>query len=131
MAKLELYKDNELVLSVDGKVDNDLLVFGNIVYDMINDTLIREDASFRYFLDFQNSTSEIIIKEQDYHLSEEAVSVLHERMADMIAKKDANFGNARDIRNYLNQVIERQANRLVNEGTVNKEQLLTIEAVDL
>ena len=41
MAKLELYKDNELVLSVDGKVDNDLLVFGNIVYDMINDTLIR------------------------------------------------------------------------------------------
>lgn len=70
-------------------------------------------------------------KEQDYHLSEEAVSVLHERMEDMIAKKDANFGNARDIRNYLNQVIERQANRLVNEGTVNKEQLLTIEAVDL
>ena len=44
MAKLELYKDNELVLSVDGKVDNDLLVFGNIVYDMINDTLIREDV---------------------------------------------------------------------------------------
>ena len=43
--------------------------FGNIVYDMINDTLIREDASFRYFLDFQNSTSEIIIKEQDYHLN--------------------------------------------------------------
>lgn len=69
MAKLELYKDNELVLSADGKVDNDLLVFGNIVYDMINDTLIREDASFRYFLDFQNSTSEIIIKEQDYHLN--------------------------------------------------------------
>ena len=64
-------------------------------------------------------------------MSEEAVSVLHERMEDMIAKKDANFGNARDIRNYLNQVIERQANRLVNEGTVNKEQLLTIEAVDL
>ena len=45
------------------------LYFGNIVYDLDKDVLIREDASFRYLLDFKNSTSEIIIKEQDYHLN--------------------------------------------------------------
>ena len=70
-------------------------------------------------------------KEQDYHISEEAKIRLHEVLNDMIAKKDKNFGNARDVRNYLSQVIERQANRLVTVGAVNKEQLLTIEAEDL
>lgn len=70
-------------------------------------------------------------KEQDYHISEEAKIRLKEVLNDMIAKKDKNFGNARDVRNYLSQVIERQANRLVTVGAVNKEQLLTIEADDL
>ena len=64
MIKIELYKDGDLVLSSDGKIDDRLLVFGNIVYD-----LDKDDASFRYLLDFKNSTSEIIIKEQDYHLN--------------------------------------------------------------
>jgi SpoVK/Ycf46/Vps4 family AAA+-type ATPase len=70
-------------------------------------------------------------REQDYHLSQDAVELLKEKLQDMVKNKDENFGNARDVRNYLNCVIERQANRLVNAGTVNKEQLLTIEAVDL
>lgn len=69
MIKMELYKDGDLVLSTDGKIDDRLLVFGNIIYDLDKDVLIREDASFRYLLDFKNSTSEIIIKEQDYHLN--------------------------------------------------------------
>ena len=64
MIKIELYKNGDLVLSSDGKIDDQLLVFGNIVYDLDKDVLIREDASFRYLLDFKNSTSEIIIKEQ-------------------------------------------------------------------
>ena len=62
MIKIELYKNGDLVLSSDGKIDDRLLVFDK-------DVLIREDASFRYLLDFKNSTSEIIIKEQDYHLN--------------------------------------------------------------
>ena len=70
-------------------------------------------------------------KEQDYHISDAGKLRLHEVLNDMIAKKDKNFGNARDVRNYLSQVIERQANRLVTVGAVNKEQLLTIEAEDL
>lgn len=70
-------------------------------------------------------------KEQDYHLSTEAVDVLKEKLHDMVQHKDSNFGNARDIRNYLNCVIERQANRLINAVSVSREQLLTIEVEDL
>ena len=69
--------------------------------------------------------------EQDYNLSENGMLRLQEVLNDMIAHKDRNFGNARDIRNYLSKVIEHQANRLVTVGGVNKEQLLTIEAEDL
>ena len=54
MIKIELYKDGDLVLSTDGKIDDRLLVFGNIIYDLDKDILIREDASFRYLLDFKN-----------------------------------------------------------------------------
>ena len=50
MIKIELYKNGDLVLSSDGKIDDRLLVFGNIVYDLDKDVLIREDASFRYLL---------------------------------------------------------------------------------
>ncbi|MBQ8147248.1 MAG: AAA family ATPase [Lachnospiraceae bacterium] len=70
-------------------------------------------------------------KEQDYHISEAGDVRLREVLAEMIEKKDKNFGNARDVRNYLSRVIERQANRLVSATVVNKEQLLTIEAEDL
>ena len=70
-------------------------------------------------------------KSQDYHLSPNAEERLREVIQEMLTHRDKNFGNARDIRNLLNQVIERQANRLVNAAGVDKEQLLTIEPVDL
>lgn len=70
-------------------------------------------------------------KEQDYHLSEAGEAKLQDVLAGMIAEKDRNFGNARDVRNYLSRVIERQANRLVSAAAVDKTQLLTIEAEDL
>lgn len=70
-------------------------------------------------------------REQDYHLGAGGEKRLREVLRDMVDKKDKNFGNARDIRNYLSGVIERQANRLVACGAIDKEQLLTIEPEDL
>lgn len=70
-------------------------------------------------------------KEQDYHLSEAGENKLREVLTNMVAAKDRNFGNARDVRNYLSRVIERQANRLVSAVALDKTQLLTIEAEDL
>lgn len=70
-------------------------------------------------------------QEQDYHVSEAGSRCLRQYLQDMVKKKDENFGNARDIRNYLNQVIERQANRLIAAVSVDRQQLLTIEVEDL
>ncbi len=70
-------------------------------------------------------------KEQDYDLSDAGEIRLREVLERMVAEKDQNFGNARDVRNYLSRVIERQANRLVSAATLDKSQLLTIEAEDL
>ena len=70
-------------------------------------------------------------REQDYHVSSTGVERLREHLREMVSHKDENFGNARDIRNYLSQVIERQANRLIAASSVDKQQLLTIEAEDL
>lgn len=70
-------------------------------------------------------------QEQDYHLSENATMKLQEILKKMVETKDRNFGNARDVRNYLSQVIERQANRLVTAASLDKTQLLTIRSEDL
>ena len=49
MIKIELYKDGDLVLSSDGKIDDRLLVFGNIIYDEVtstNDILLKENFAY-------------------------------------------------------------------------------------
>ncbi|MBQ8983086.1 MAG: AAA family ATPase [Lachnospiraceae bacterium] len=70
-------------------------------------------------------------KEHEYHLAPDAMQVLKGKLQNMIEHKDENFGNARDIRNYLNVVIEHQANRLINSDSVDKEQLLTFMPEDM
>ncbi len=74
---------------------------------------------------------EHMCREQDYHLSSSGKVRLKEVLEKMVKEKDENFGNARDVRNYLSRVIERQANRLVAAASVNKEQLLEITVEDL
>ena len=69
MVKISLFKNGELVLAKNGKLLNNDLVFENIVYNIDNCILTREDASFKYELDFKNETSIVILKEQDYILN--------------------------------------------------------------
>ena len=68
MVKIYLYKNDELVLTKEGKKEDNEYVFGNIVYNYDNHTLIREDASFRYLLDFKNNSALVLIKEQNFSL---------------------------------------------------------------
>lgn len=54
----------------------------------------------------------VLCKEYDYYLNEEAKAVLHQRIMDMETKKDRQFANAREIRNLFEKVITKQASRL-------------------
>ncbi|MDE5862916.1 MAG: AAA family ATPase, partial [Lachnospiraceae bacterium] len=51
--------------------------------------------------------------ENDYMLSQSASEYLMEKLQNYVLNKDANFGNARDIRNFLDVAISTQANRLL------------------
>lgn len=69
--------------------------------------------------------------DNDYKLSEEAAPYLMERLEEHVANKGKNFGNARDIRNFLDIAISNQANRLLEENNVSAESLTTLTITDL
>lgn len=47
------------------------------------------------------------------------------------SKKARNYGNAREVRNYFEKMILNQANRLVGNGTLDKDDLCRFETADL
>ena len=77
---------------------------------------------------------EIFIKmssELDYHITEDALEYVEQHFAAWVEMKDKNFGNARDVRNYLDDVINQQANRLVTLTSCKEEDLTTIMLEDV
>lgn len=88
-----------------------------------------------YFPDYSASDLYRIFKknckDNDYTLSEEASSYLLGQLEGYVANKDTNFGNARDIRNFLDAAISNQANRLLAENNISAEALMTLTPADL
>lgn len=70
-------------------------------------------------------------KANDYQLDENATQYLKSQLATYVANKDKNFGNARDIRNFLDIAISAQANRLLSENATTPDALMTLTASDL
>ena len=71
-------------------------------------------------------------KKQDYVLSEDAKVKAKEYFVQACANKTENFANAREVRNYFEKAVSKQATRLVkNISAIDEQMLLTIEADDL
>ena len=70
-------------------------------------------------------------KQNDYAIEENAIPHLKENLDEIVEHKDEYFGNARDMRNYLEKAITHQANRLVREGTQNPEHLKLLTPADI
>lgn len=70
-------------------------------------------------------------KDNDYILDENAKSYLSEQLTEYVATKDKNFGNARDIRNFLDVAISAQANRLLAGNATSADALITLTKADL
>lgn len=68
-------------------------------------------------------------KKLDYQFDEEAVKFVRDKFNKVLARKPYNFGNARSARNYLDNAINNQANRLINETNLD-ESMLTVITVD-
>lgn len=58
-------------------------------------------------------------------------NVLKHIFQNIVGHKEKNFGNGRDIRNYFDKVIERQANRLSQMDYVTKENLTLLTTDDV
>lgn len=83
------------------------------------------DASDLYKIFLKNC------KDNDYELSPDASSYLLTQLTEYTKHKTKNFGNARDIRNFLDIAISAQANRLLKENATTPEALVTLTAADL
>ncbi|MBQ4522819.1 MAG: AAA family ATPase [Lachnospiraceae bacterium] len=69
--------------------------------------------------------------ELDYKVTDDALQYVGEHFSNWVQNKDKNFGNARDVRNYLDEVINQQANRLVTLPVCKEEDLTTIILEDV
>ena len=78
---------------------------------------------------------EKMCKSSDFRLADDARSRERAYFDQLVANKDENFGNARDVRNFFEKVVTAQAARLTDLGAeltmLPKDALVTIEAEDI
>ncbi len=84
-----------------------------------------------YSADELIAIAKLMLAEQNYRLSEEAETALHEYIRRRMTME--HFANARSVRNALDRARLRQANRLFADSkkTLKKIDLMTIEAEDI
>lgn len=70
-------------------------------------------------------------KNNDYILSDDGSIYLKEQLERYVANSDKYFGNARDVRNFLDVAISAQANRLLTENVTDATALMTLKPADL
>ncbi len=71
------------------------------------------------------------MKKNQYTISDEADSLLKEKLDYAVEHKDRNFGNARYVRNVFEKAIQMQANRLEGKTNLSDRQLTEITSSDI
>ena len=71
------------------------------------------------------------VKRNDYRLDEAAETAVKEYLDELYEERDANFGNARDVRNLFERIVARQADRVASLESPTDEDILTITQADL
>ncbi len=70
-------------------------------------------------------------KKRKYVLTDEGKQLCKKYFNDLYANRDATFGNARDVRNFFEDVVTKQAVRLSHNGNPTDEELCTILPEDI
>ena len=94
-------------------------------------------SRFNKFIHFQDYTPqqqleilEKMCEQQEYTMTEEARQYALRHFLDVQDVHDGDFANARDVRNFLENAITRQASRLIQLTSPTRDELLTLEAED-
>ena len=95
-------------------------------------------SRFNKFIDFEDYSEEELYNifismchSQDFHLTEEAEAYVKEYFEELVENKEEHFANAREVRNFFERCIERQANRLVQTGNIDRNEITTFQKEDL
>lgn len=95
-------------------------------------------SRFNRYIDFPDyNTDELLeiykrnLKKHKYTLSAEAEAFISAYLANAVANKDNNFGNARFVRNLFEKTLENQAMRLASIGHLTSEMLCEISIEDV
>lgn len=120
---------------------DDLIVIAAGYHDEMQDFLDANPglrSRFNRTIRFPNYTAEELVvimtnraAKLDYHFSEEALDFVKRKFEKTLQFPPNNFGNARSVRNYLDRVINNQANRLVVETDYDEEELTTLSLKDV
>lgn len=95
-------------------------------------------SRFNRYIDFPDySAAELLqifeknVEKFDYKLEKEALVAMGEYFQNAVENKDANFGNARFVRNIFEKTLEKQANRLSTDPDLDTNELTLITLADL
>ena len=111
--------------------------YGNEMQTFINSNPGLQ-SRFNRYIDFPDyNTEELLdiykrnLKKHKYTLSAEAEAFILNYLANAVANKDKNFGNARFVRNLFEKTLENQAMRLASIGQLTSEMLCEISIEDV
>lgn len=95
-------------------------------------------SRFNRTIEFPNYNADDLIeimlnraKKLDYIIGPETVEYIRDRFERILEYPPKNFGNARSVRNYLDNAISNQANRLITNPELDIEELTTITIADV
>ena len=95
-------------------------------------------SRFNRYIEFPDYSAEELLQifeknvtKFDYKLDKEACIAMAEYFQNAVENKDANFGNARFVRNIFEKTLEKQANRLSTDPDLDTEELTLITKEDL
>ena len=95
-------------------------------------------SRFNRYIDFPDySATELLqifeknVEKFDYKLQKDALVAMSEYFQHAVENKDANFGNARFVRNIFEKTLEKQANRLSTDPDLDTNELTLLTLADL
>ena len=120
---------------------DDLIVIAAGYHDEMQDFLDANPglrSRFNRTIEFPNYTADELItimtnraKKLDYSFTDEALDFARAHFEKVLICPSESFGNARSVRNYLENIINNQANRLVVEECFDEKELTVLKLVDV
>lgn len=95
-------------------------------------------SRFNKFIEFPDYAGDELIQifnlmcdSQDYVMNKEAREYIDQYLRHIAEKHEKHFANAREVRNYFERCVERQATRVVSEPNIDANSLTTLKLPDV